>query len=131
MGCYVRHELVAHYGAIGITSIKPKLGRGNGGAHSYTTFHRDQGFVAYGYMTYTVVRKILQQIHMDETKLYANVLEITTPRENLRERRHTYIFFGHDADWLIFKTHLSQLDPELITDDRGFKEPRMFPLRRK
>ena len=117
--------------SIGVTSVKPKLGRGRGGAHGYHTYFRHAGYSAACYMTAQMFVDFVAYCKQSDLQIDANVLGIKDPRDNVYEARNYHMFFRTDADAFVFKSYLSGAPDKLkIRTGTAIVEPYLYSFHR-
>lgn len=135
MGCSINWKLAYRFAALGLTSVKPKVGVGNGSSYGYC-YHmrRVENFAGYALTEKQTLDDVLERIesrrltsprslHLlemigGEIKFEdCNTLYLWDRDDNPRCRRKYYCFLKTPRDVAIFKIFLDETDPKIWNED--------------
>lgn len=115
----------------GLESIKPKLGPGNGHAHSYYSHFSHGGYVGACQLTWNATENVIGRIKAAGDTINANVLDMWDRQDNPKDGCKTHFFFKDVASWIVFKTYLFTAPEKLITDDGWvYRKPSIYLFHR-
>ena len=138
MGCSRNWKMVELFGDLGIISVKPKVGPGNGSSYGYV-YHlrRVEPHAGYAKMEHLVAFNILSRLAAGVLKnernrwlhqnffgsrtqlVNCNTLYLWDARDNPNSRDRYYFFFTSLDDLAIFNFFLTETDPKLWNEEYG------------
>lgn len=112
--------LIRQVPGLGLESVLPKVGPGNGSAHAhYWHMHRVEKYVGAAKGTKDQLLAVLKAVQAAEQKVYGNVFWIRDSDDNPNRANNYHLFFKDEASLFVFKTFMHEQPPEILHDRKG------------